>query len=105
MGTASPAVSPRHAQAENGPERPPDLALRDLGGAGDPVFETDRHLDHRISEPYGAIDHLDLKGVALGSDLIELDRGEKRSGVAPEARGAVANAKPEQRAAVHVRAR
>src|SRR6266542_5252013 len=100
-----PRFSLRHPQAENRPERPPDLSLGDLGGAGHAVLEPDRHLDHRVTEADRAMHHLDLELVALRLDLVVLDRGEQRSRVAPEAGRAVADAQPEQRAAVDVGAR
>src|SRR5206468_9654002 len=46
----SPEPSSGHAQAQHGPQRTADLTLRDLGRAGDPVLELDRHLDHRVAE-------------------------------------------------------
>src|SRR5712691_7315006 len=90
------------AQAQHRPQRPADLAPGDLGGAGDAVFEADRHLDHRISEPACPPDHLDLERVSLRQNVVKPHVSEQVPRVAPESGGAVAGLQAEEHAAVEV---
>src|SRR5207302_9195602 len=50
-----------------------------------------------------AVHHLDLKGVTLRDDLVQLDAREKIARIAAKARRAVMNAEAEERPAVRVR--
>src|SRR6202158_3986702 len=63
--------SPGEAQAEDRPQGSPDFPARDFPGTGDAVLEADRHLDDRVAEPPGPVDHLDLERVGLRHDLFE----------------------------------
>src|SRR5713101_975300 len=90
------------AQPQHRPQRAPDLAPGDLGSAGDAVFEPDRHLDHGVSEPARAPDHLDLERVSLRKDVVQPHVSEQVPGIAPESGRAVAGPQAEERAAVEV---
>src|SRR5438874_10609369 len=64
------------------------------------VREPDRHLDDAEALAQRSIRRLDLEGVALRMDLVEVDRLQHLPPVALEAAGEVADADAEQEARV-----
>src|ERR1700694_310783 len=68
-----PAPQSSEAQPQDCPQRSPDFALRHLRGSRNAVLEADGRLDDPIAQPPGPVHHLDLEGVTLRHDLVQLD--------------------------------
>jgi hypothetical protein len=72
-----------------------DDAGAHLGAAPGPVGEDDRNLADGEAGADGAVDRLDLEGVAERGDSLEPDRLQHGSPVALESAGRVAHIEPE----------
>src|SRR5690606_28244969 len=85
------------------PDGLPDDPLGHLGLADVPVGEDDRDLDEAGPSLPGAHAHLDLEGVALGFDPIEVDPLERLATEALVAARRVPDREPRDPAGVDVR--
>src|SRR6478752_7548152 len=61
------------------------------------IVEDDRYLDHPEAATLGAVGQLDLEGVALGGDRVEVERLEHGAPEALEAAGRILDAHPQPR--------
>src|ERR1700685_1177771 len=90
-----PEAQQRHEPHSLGGDPPGHLALALLA-----VFEDDRHLDDAKAGPRRTVGELDLEGVALRADAVEVDLFEHLAEEALAAAGQVAHAQAEDPARV-----
>src|SRR5262249_44987968 len=95
-------LAPNCSQSQSGhlPDRLEDDRPAHLGAADLAVDELDRHLDDAEAGAERAVGHLDLEGVALRVDRVEVYRLQHVGAIASEARGQVSDRNGEQDAGI-----